>query len=177
MIRQPDVIEQEFFMLKIALGCLIILIAAMISPGYALPLDENRLETINISADEAYEDVQPGILHFKGHFLMHSSKWKLEAVQATVYGSPDRPDKVLLEGSPARFFIIRNDGDGQDTVEAEAPAMEYLRSTNTLELKGGAKLKLDDEVIHSTVIKYDIDSNRYWAGGVDGVMIEVPPVD
>jgi len=164
-------------MLKITHGCLIILIAAMISPGYALSLDENKLETINISADEAFEDVQPGILHFKGHFLMHSREWKLEAVQATVYGRPDRPDKVLLEGSPARFFITRNDGDEQDTVEAEASVMEYLRATNTLELKGGAKLKLDGEVIQSVVIKYDIDSNRYWAGGVDGVMIEIPPVD
>jgi len=164
-------------MSKSSPGCQIILIAALISPGYALPLDKSRLETINISADAAYEDIRPGILHFKGHFLMQSHEWKLESAQATVYGQPDRPDKVLLGGSPARFHIIRNDGDEQLIVEAEASAMEYLRSTNMLELTGGAVLKLGSEVIRSIVIKYDIDTNRYWAGGVDGVMIEVPPGD
>ena len=164
-------------MLKIFPGYPIILIAVMISSGYAWALDKGKLETINISADEAYEDIQPDILHFKGHFLMQSREWRLESVQATVYGQPDRPDKVLLGGSPARFFITLNDANGQRVVEAEAPAMEYLRSTNVLKLTGGAMLKLDGEVIRSTVIKYDIDTNRYWAGGVDGVMIEVPSGD
>ena len=162
-------------MLKNTLGCQIILIAAIILPGYALPLDETRLETINISADEAFEDIQPGIMHFKGNFLMQSRQWKLESAQATVFGQPDRLDKVLLGGSPARFFITRDDGDELSTVEAEAPAMEYLRSTNVLTLTGGAMLKLDGEVIRSKMIKYDTETNRYWAGGVDGVMIEVPP--
>lgn len=152
----------------------IILLAVMILPGYAVSLDEDGLETINISADEAYEDIQPGILHFKGHFLMHRGDWELESGQATVYGPPDRPDKVLLKGTPARFLITRKESESQRIVEAEAPTMEYLRSTNMLELTGGAMLKLGDEVIWSTVIKYDIDANRYWAGGVDGVMIEVP---
>jgi len=177
MIRQPYVVQQEFRMSKFALSCQIILLAMVISPGYASGLGESKLETITISADEAYEDIQPGVLHLEGHFLMQSHEWKLESKRATVHGRPDRPDKVYLEGSPARFLVIRNDGEGQHTVEAEAPVIGYLRSANMLELTGGAILKLDDEVIKSTVIKYDIDTNRYWAGGVDGVMIEVPPVD
>jgi len=177
MISQLDTIQQEFCMSKIVLSCQIILFAVMISPAYALPGDGSRLETINISADEAYEDTQPGILHFQGHFLMQSREWRLESGHAMVYGQPDKPDKVSLGGSPARFLITRDDGDGQYTVEAEAPVIEYQRATNTLELTGGAMLKLDEEVIRSSVIKYDIDANVYWAGGVDGVMIEVPPVD
>ena len=164
-------------MSKIALGFQIILFAVMISPGPVSGSDETRLETIRIRADEAYEDIQPGTLHLVGNFLMQSHEWKLESTRATVYGKPDRPDKVYLEGTPARFLITRKDADRQYTVEAEAMEIEYLRSTNTLELTGTATLKLDDEVIKSTVIKYDIDSKHYWAGGVDGVMIEVPPVD
>ena len=164
-------------MLKIALSYQIILFGVMISPGYALLADESGLGTINISADEAFEDTQADILHFKGHFLMQSREWKLESGHAVVYGQPDRPDKVFLGGSPARFLITRDDDEGQYTVEAEAPEIRYQRSTNTLELTGGAMLKLDNEVIRSMVIKYDIDTKLYWAGGVDGVMIEVPPVD
>ncbi len=40
MIRQLVAIQQEFYMTKIALICKITLFALMISPGYALPLDE-----------------------------------------------------------------------------------------------------------------------------------------
>ncbi len=36
---------------------------------------------------------------------------------------------------------------------------------------------LGDEVIRSKHIQYDISTNRYQAGGADGVLIEVPPVD
>jgi len=149
----------------------------MFSSGYASELDKTSKETIRISADIAHEDVRPGILHLQGHFLMQGSEWRLESELATVYGKPDRPDRVHLEGSPARFLITRDAAGGFQTVEAEAPVIEYRRSVNSLEMTGGAVLKLDDEVIRSSVINYDIDTRRYWGGGVDGVMIEVQPVD
>jgi lipopolysaccharide export system protein LptA len=55
--------------------------------------------------------------------------------------------------------------------------MEYMRSTSILKLQGGAVLKLDDETIQSEVIEYNIETQRYRAGGADGVLIEVPPVE
>jgi len=130
---------------------------------------------ISISADEASEDEQPGILHFNGHFLMQSTDWQLTSEEATVYGSPDKPDRVYLEGSPARFLINRNDSKNLGLITATALVVEYLRSDNLLVLSGGATLMLDDEVIRSTHIEYDINTNRYRAGGFDRVLIEVPP--
>lgn len=161
-------------MKKIILGGLLVLI---LSPCGATPLGEDALDTISISADEAYEDIQPGILHFKGNFLMQSKDWQLSSTTATVYGSPNRPDRVYLEGSPARFLVDRADAEAQTPVDATAPVVEYLRATNKLTLSGGATLMLGDEVIRSTNIEYDIDTNQYQAGGIDGVHIEVPPVD
>ena len=152
------------------------LLTILFSPCGAAPLGEDAFETVSISADEASEDEQPGILHFNGHFRMHSTEWQLTSTHATVYGSPDRPDRVYLEGSPARFLVSRTDKD-QGPVAAAAPIVEYLRAANTLTLSGGATLILDEQVIRSTYIEYDISSNRYQAGGADGVMIEVPPVD
>ena len=177
MISQLDVFQQEVCMLKIALGCQIVLITVMFSPGNAWPLDANAPGTITISADEAYEDTEPGILHFNGHFQMQSHEWRLQSAQATVYGSMDKPDRVILKGTPAKFVRTQVDDRKQLFVEAEAAKMEYLRTTNTLELTGGAVLRLEDEEIRSKVIKYDIGTRRYWAGGADGVMIEVLPVD
>ena len=164
-------------MIKAGLYILVALFLLMLAPCMASPSADGAFETIRISADEASEDIQPGVLHFKGHFLMQSHDWQLESGRATVYGPPDRPDRIYLEGSPARFLVSRNDNEGQGAVEATAPVMEYLRSTNLLKLSGGAMLKLDREVIRSTVIEYNISTERYRAGGADGVMIEVPGVD
>ena len=157
--------------------CGVALFSLMPLRAGASPLDELSIDTISITADEAREDEVPGILHFRGHFSMHSADWRLTSRQATVYGRPDRPDKVHLEGAPAHFRINRNDSNGTEQVEAIAPIVDYLRSANLLRLSGGAVLKLGDEAIHSATIEYDISTNRYQAGGAGGVTIEVPSTD
>jgi lipopolysaccharide transport protein LptA len=143
----------------------------------ATPLGESAFDMISISADEAIEDEQPGILHLKGHFLMQSENWHLTSARATVYGSPNKPDRVSLEGTPARFLVHPTNQSISGSIEATALVVEYVREINKLSLSGEATLMLGDEIIRSTSIEYDIDANRYRAGGNEGVFIEVPPVD
>ena len=106
----------------------------MCCPCSAASLGEGAFDMISISADEASEDEQPGILHFNGHFQMRSTDWQLTSDQATVYGSPDEPDRVYLEGSPAHFLVNRNDQTDQDQIKAAAQVVEYLRDANLLKL-------------------------------------------
>ena len=153
------------------------LLILLIPPCIAAPLGEGAFDMISISADEAQEDEQPGILHLKGNFLMRSSDWFLTSAQATVYGSPNKPDRIYLQGSPARFLFAPGDKEAQEQIKAAAQVIEYLRNTNKLKLSGAAVLMLGDEVIRSAYIEYDIDTNRYQAGGNAGVLIEVPPVE
>jgi len=155
-------------------SCLLLLLSCICN---AAPLGEGAFDMISISADEASEDEQPGILHFNGNFLMRSTDWRLTSEEATVYGSPDKPDRVYLEGTPARFLINRDESKNQGQIKAAAEVVEYLRDDNVLMLSGGATLILDDEVIRSSHIEYDIKTNRYRAGGSEGVLIEVPPVN
>ena len=164
-------------MFKAGLYSLVSLFLLGFAPCKASPLGDGAFETIGISADEAFEDIQPGILHFNGHFLMQGPDWQLKSERATVYGPPHKPDRVHLEGLPAQFLIYRNNAGKTGTVNATAPVVEYLRSSDMLKLSGGAILQLDGEVIRSTVIEYNISTERYHASGTDGVMIEVPPVD
>ena len=161
-------------MSKLSACCVIIIGLVMTLPGQTSPLGEGAFDTISISADVAEEDMQPGILYFKGHFIMRSEQWHLESERATVFGPPDRPDEVHLEGSPARFNIIRSN---EGILQASAPLVEYQRDSNTLKLSGGAELKLDQHVIRSTVINYDISTDRYQAYGAGGVGIRVPTTD
>jgi lipopolysaccharide transport protein LptA len=146
-------------------------------PCMAAPLGAGAFDMISISADAASEDAQPDILHFSGHFLMRSDDWNLTADEATVYGSPDQPDRVVLQGSPARFRVNQSGSARPGQIEAEAPVVAYSRADNLLLLSSGAILKLGDEVIRSRQIEYNISTNRYQAGGTDGVLIEVPPVE
>jgi len=164
-------------MLNVLTYSLCALFFSVVTLCEASPLDEGSFDTISIRADEASEDERPGILHFKGHFLMHSSEWQLTSSRATVYGRLDRPDQVNLEGSPARFLVTRAQGSDGETVEATASMLEYQRSVKMLKLTGNAVLKLGDEVIRSDSIEYDIDTDRYRASGADGVLIAVPAVD
>ena len=164
-------------MLKARLYSLAAILILALAPCKASSAGADALEIISIRADEAIEDIQPDILHFKGHFRMQSRDWQLESGLATVYGPPDRPDKVDLKGSPARFLLNRHDEEDQDPIEAIAPLREYLRSTKMLTLSGGATIKLGEQVIRSKVIEYNIDTDRYRAGGADGVVIMIPTVD
>lgn len=175
MISQHDTFGQEFNMLKTVAYLQIVLFVVMTFPCMAGSLSEHSIETVSISADEAFEDVQPGILHFKGNFILQSTEWKLQATQSTVWGRPDKPDKVYLEGTPAHFRIDQQVDDKQHTIEATAPVIEYLRSSNLLQLSGGAVLTLDGEMIKSSAIDFDIKTERYLAHGAGGVKIEVPP--
>lgn len=149
----------------------------MCLPCMAAPLGAGAFEMISISADEANEDEDSGILHFSGHFLMRSEDWNLTSDAATVYGNPGRPERVILEGSPARFLVTRTDDAELGQIEAAAQVVEYSRAENLLTLSSGATLMLGDEVIRSRYIEYNIGTNRYKAGGADGVLIEVPPVN
>ena len=147
----------------------------VVFPCIAAPLGVDAFDTISISADQASEDVLPGILHLKGNFLMRSTDWHLTSAKATVYGSPNKPDRVFLEGSPARFLVLRSDTPGKEPIEAIATVIEYYRDTNRLSLSGGATLMLGDEVVRSNSVEYDIDTNRYKTGGNEGVFIKVVP--
>ena len=100
---------------------------------------------------------------------MLSNDWRLTSSLATVYGSPNKPDKIYLQGSPARFVFFPSEETGKDSIDAAALTVEYLRDANILKLTGDAKLILGDETIQSSFIEYDITTNRYQAGGDTGV--------
>ena len=153
------------------------LLALFCSSGFADPLGEGAFDTINISADEAVEDEIPGIIHLKGNFQMLSDEWSLTSNLATVHGSPNKPDRIYLQGSPARFLFLPEKDTSKEQIEAIASNVEYLRDINKLKLTGDATLMLGDEIIRSSYIEYDITTNRYQAGGDNGVVMKVPSVD
>ena len=146
-------------------------------------LDFSSDDSVIIKADSAWEDATEDVVHFSGGFTLRAPDWYVSADTAVVYGKLDDPDKVQLNGNPARIFFLRtgsdtdsptrNDGEPADRTEGTATDIEYLRSTNVVKLSGSATLKRDEDVLVSEKIEYDVDSDRYTASGTGGVNIQI----
>lgn len=134
-------------------------------------------DSVSIRADAAWEDERPGIVHFSGHFLLKAAEWSVSAEKATLYGDLDDPDVIVLEGSPAHVLVQRQAKGVAREVSASAPQIEYQRQSRIIKMTGGAELREKQEVLHSDEIEYDIEHDRYRAGGAEGIFIEVAPGD
>lgn len=152
--------------------------AALCAP-VALPADDppgfSAEDSVSIRADQAWEDEEPDIVHFSGHFLMQAADWSVTADTATLYGSLDDPQSLLVRGAPAQIRVVKRTGDAPSQVSGTATAIEYQRTGNVITLQGGATLQRDDQTLSGDRILYHIDSDQYQASGSLGVQIEVQP--
>jgi lipopolysaccharide transport protein LptA len=114
-------------------------------------------------------------LHFAGHFEMRVGDMVLSADRATLYGQLNDPDRLVLEGSPARLSVSQTKSDGVETIQAEAQEMLYERESDLMLLIGAARLTQGDNVLISDRIEYDISADRFRTQGQTGVQIDVDP--
>jgi lipopolysaccharide export system protein LptA len=191
---------RQFYRTMLCLGLV------WLAPGVQThALDFNTSDTVSIVADNAWEGDDVDVIHFEGNFELRAPDWYMSADTATVYGKLDNPDKVVLEGKPAKIYFLRDTGpntepgtepgtekneqSGQttlpatrsepdlDDVEGSALLIEYMRGSNKLKMTGSASLKRKDNQLSSEVIEYDIDADRYSASGDGGINIQVVPSD
>lgn len=135
-------------------------------------LSLNREDVVAIRADQAWEDVTPDTVHFNGHFEMHIRDWLVNADRATLHGKLDQPDRLVLQGSPARFELSHRQGNRMETLQGEAGEIVYERVPGLILLHGNASLGQDGSVLHSNSIEYDIATDRFRARGETGVEIK-----
>lgn len=151
--------------------------------GIAGPLDFSSDDTVTITAQRAWEGEEPDVIHFQGEFELHAPDWSMAGDTAVVYGKLDDPDKVIVEGSPATVSFLRdrddNTGaaDAEEQIDGEAAVVEYYRATDKLLMRGAARLVRKDSKLTSERIEYDVESDRYAAGGEGGINIEYIPDD
>ncbi len=132
-------------------------------------------DMVAIHADQAWEAIEPDTLHFAGHFEMRVGDLVLNADRATLYGKLNDPDRLVLQGSPARLSASQTKDDGVQTVQAEAQEMFYERESDLMLLNGAARLTQGDNVLVSDRIEYDIRTDRFRTQGQTGVQIDVYP--
>lgn len=143
--------------------------------AWAGPLDFSSDDTVTITADRAWEAEEPNVIHFSGNFELHAPDWSTSGDTAVVYGNLDDPDRVIVEGSPATVSFLRDSEDDTDPgerVDGEASLVEYFRSTDKLIMKGSSRLVREDSNLTSEIIEYNVETDRYSAGGEGRVNIE-----
>jgi lipopolysaccharide transport protein LptA len=162
--------------------CLLALFLS-IQNGFCDILDLNSDDTVTITAEKAWEDDNADITHFSGRFELRAPDWSLSADSATVYGKLDDPDKLVVEGKPAKIFILRDTekstsgSASEPNIEGVASTIEYYRTTNKLKMHGAAVLTREDNTLSSEIIEYDIDEDSYSASGEGGISIHFSPDD
>lgn len=132
-------------------------------------------DMVALRADQAWEAIEPDTLHFAGHFEMRVGDIVLHADRATLYGQLNDPDRLVLEGSPARLSVSQTKNDGVKTIQAQAHEMRYERESNLMLLNGAARLTQGDSVLVSERIEYDISTDRFRTEGQTDVQIDVSP--
>lgn len=185
--RQPRRIASQLLMLLS--GCLIASLAATESAsilplGVVAPAAQSAApatvpkapladrDTVVVRAKRVWEDLQPDILHFDGGFDMRTEKWRILADKATLYGPINDPDRIEVNGSPAKIWLLeRNESD--DPIYGEGARAEYLNAAQLLRLMGDAVLIERDNRLTSSEIEYDLTTERFNAGGNQGVEITV----
>ena len=152
-------------------------------PGFAGPLDFSSEDTVTVTAERAWEADEADVIHFSGKFELHAPDWSLLGDTAVVYGKLDNPDRVVVEGKPARISFLRHEEesggttDSGERIDGAASFVEYFRATDTLLMRGEASLTREDSTIVSEVIEYDVDADRYSATGKGGIEIQFNPED
>jgi len=126
---------------------------------------------VSLRADTAWEDIEPDIVHFEGHFEMHVRDWMVLADRATLYGKLDDPDQVTLEGSPARMEISYTLGERTEIVQGQASKIVYDREAAKIRLSGDAHMGQGDKILRSNAIDYDISTDRFHTEGETGINI------
>jgi lipopolysaccharide transport protein LptA len=152
-------------------------------PGIAGSLDFSSDDTVTITAQRGWEGDEVDVLHFSGKFELHAPDWSMAGDTAVVYGKLDNPDRVVVEGAPAKISFLRVEDENAgstdigEQIDGTARTVEYFRATDKLVMRGAATLVRKDSKLTSEIIEYDVETDRYAASGEGGINILFNPDD
>lgn len=132
-------------------------------------------DMVSIRAEQGWEDTEPDTVHFSGHFEMRIGDAQITADRATVYGPLENPDRLVLQGSPARMSLFHTQNNRVQAIKAEAEEIAYEREAALMRLTGAARLAEGDSVLLSHNIEYDIETDRFNTRGQTSVRINAHP--
>ena len=114
------------------------------------------------------------VLNLEGNFEMRGSDWWLTADSAQVYGPVEDPERLVIQGAPARVSVTRRNGE---RASATGQRIIYWRRRELVEVHGAAAFAAGDLAMTGSRIIYDLDAERLKSAGNSGVTLVVREED
>lgn len=151
---------------------------ACLTGATAVPaLSTDKDQPISIEADSADIDDNKGISVYKGNVVVTQGSLSLWADTVTVHSPNRNLQKLVAQGTPARFQQ-RPNGEQED-MRAQARKMEYSTETEKLLLLDGAHLWQSKNEFSGNRIEYDTVNDTVTASkapsGKERVQVIIQP--
>ena len=130
-------------------------------------------DTVIARAQEAWESDNGDIMFIQGDLQLRGSHWHIYADTARVEGKLGDPTRVVVDGSPARIVVSR-DNDPQP-LEGRSRHLDFDPRAKKLRLDGAATIVKGQESISSESIRYSLDRNTFEAGSHGRVKVVTGP--
>lgn len=122
-------------------------------PLVAMALGTDTRKPIHIQADRIKLNEKTGISEYTGNVKLTQGTIDVNADKITVIQSSGELEKILIEGTPARFHQ-KPDGSNE-LINAQAKNMEYLADKRRLYLHGDAVVIQGPNRFSGDRIEYD----------------------
>jgi lipopolysaccharide export system protein LptA len=121
--------------------------------------DNNRVQPINLEADNVKYEYKKGIVYYKGHVQASQGSTKLKADEMTVYYNDQHAIKeVVAIGNPAQYNTLVH--EDHDQLTARARRISYYPLAGKVILEQQAIINYNNSVFSGPYIFYDLKNQE-----------------
>ena len=146
---------------------------------WAMALDSDLDQPIQIVADLAVRDEVAGETRYEGNVVLTQGSLIITADTLSIRHSTDEADKIVATGKPAT--LVQQPTPDQAPVDASALRIEYVRSQDLVRLLEDARIAQDGSTLSGSQIDYLVNQRTVRAAGTPGaegtgrVEVVIPP--
>lgn len=150
------------------LTALIIMGLCLLATPKLLALEADRLQKIDIEADEATFNEAQGLTTYSGNVILSQGSLELKANTMLIRQTPSQQLKdIKANGSTANPVTMKQQIAARDGsiewVNARSDTLIYNMKQNQVEFIGNANIKKGDAIIQSERIEYDASKGIFKA--------------
>jgi lipopolysaccharide transport protein LptA len=136
-------------------------------------LGRKTAQTVIARAERAWQSEQGDVMHFKGALELRGERWRVNADRALIEGHLADPERVIVQGAPARITV--GAADDPEPVEGFSQHLEFEPRNQIVRLEGAATIIKGGQSITSESIRYLLERNTFAAGSRGRVKVVTKP--
>ena len=130
-------------------------------------------DAIIVRARKAHEAENGSVMFLQGGLELRAPEWRIDANRGEIFGKLEDPDRIVVDGDPARISVSRSD-DGE-IFDGRGQHIEFEPNGRTVKLEGEAVVVKGRQSIRSPSIEYALDEDKFSAGEDGRVRVVTTP--